>query len=171
MSIDKNALGAAIKQVRSARGLTQTALAEAAGLSKSGNSIALIEQGRRFVSVDTLNSLASALDIPPACLAILGSRNSGKNKAASDFMKSLQNLISTVILAEAELRVEEKGERTKPNLVKGQGLAELAAKFRGLSNRPRSKARRAATKISAKVSGISAKVSGKGKRKVLVASK
>ena len=106
MSIDKNALGAAIKQVRSARGLTQTALAEAAGLSKSGNSIALIEQGRRFVSVDTLNSLASALDIPPACLAILGSRNSGKNKAASDFMKSLQNLISTVILAEAELRVE-----------------------------------------------------------------
>ncbi|MBX3414182.1 MAG: helix-turn-helix transcriptional regulator [Pirellulales bacterium] len=100
MAIEKETLGAAIKRVRLARGLTQVQLAETAGLSKGGNSIALIEQGKRFVSVDTLNALAEALDVPVACLAILGSRKIGTNKAATDFMHSLQKVISTVIAAQ-----------------------------------------------------------------------
>lgn len=100
MAIEKETLGAAIKQVRLARGLTQVQLAEAAGLSKGGNSIALIEQGNRFVSVDTLNALADALDVPAACLAILGSRKIGTNKAATDFMHSLQRVITAVIEAQ-----------------------------------------------------------------------
>lgn len=100
MAIEKQSLGAAIKRVRLARGLTQVQLAEAAGLSKGGNSIALIEQGKRFVSVDTLDLLAEALDVPVACLAILGSRKIGTNKAATDFMHSLQKVISAVIAAQ-----------------------------------------------------------------------
>ena len=111
MSIEKETLGAAIKQVRLARGLTQVQLAEAAGLSKGGNSIALIEQGKRFVSVDTLNELANALDVPPACLAILGSQKIGTNKAATEFMHSLQQVISAVILAQEQLPKEEKGKQ------------------------------------------------------------
>ena len=103
MSIDKAALGAAIKRVRTARGLTQVELAQAAGLSKGGKSIALVEQGKRFVSVDTLNALANALDIPPGCLAILGSRSIGRDREATRFMKDLQGLISSVLLAQAEL--------------------------------------------------------------------
>ena len=41
MGIEKKTLGAAIKQVRQARGLTQAQLAESAGLSRGGKSIAL----------------------------------------------------------------------------------------------------------------------------------
>ncbi len=44
MAIDKTALGSAVKTVRIARGLTQSQLARAAGLS----SVALIEQGKRL---------------------------------------------------------------------------------------------------------------------------
>jgi transcriptional regulator with XRE-family HTH domain len=61
MTIEKSTLGAAIRQVRLARGLTQTGLAKATGLSASGKSIALIEQGRRSVSVDTLNLIAKSV--------------------------------------------------------------------------------------------------------------
>lgn len=103
MSIEKAALGAAIKRVRTARGLTQVELAQATGLSKAGKSVALIEQGKRFVSVETLNALAKALDIPPACLAILGSRNTGPDKEFTQFMKNLQELISSVLFAQAVL--------------------------------------------------------------------
>lgn len=103
MAIDKAILGRAVKQVRQARGLTQVELAAAAGLAKGGKSIALIEQGKRFVSVDTLNLLANALDIPSACLAILGSRTIGKNKPATEFMEGLRHLISTVIVAQSHL--------------------------------------------------------------------
>ncbi len=104
MAIEKETLGAAIKRVRLARGLTQIQLAEAAGLSKGGNSIALIEQGKRFVSVDTLNALADALDVPAACLAILGSQKIGTNKAATEFMQSLQKVITAVIHAQEEMQ-------------------------------------------------------------------
>src|SRR5438552_1065170 len=101
MAIEKDSLGAAIKQVRLIRGMTQIELAKAAGLSDGGKSVALIEQGRRSVSMDTLNSIADALSIPPACLAVLGSTKIGDNKAATALMKSLQKLISAVILAES----------------------------------------------------------------------
>jgi len=63
------------------------------------------------VSVDTLNSLAKALDIPPACLAILGSRNIGNDKVATKFMQDLQGLISSVLLAQAKLGGNDKARR------------------------------------------------------------
>jgi transcriptional regulator with XRE-family HTH domain len=107
MSIEKAALGAAVKQVRQIRGLTQIELAKAAGLSKGGKSIALVEQGKRFVSVDTLNAVAKALDIPPACLAVLGSRSIGRDKVATEFMQNLQGLIANVLLAQARLGASE----------------------------------------------------------------
>ncbi|HEY5313385.1 MAG TPA: helix-turn-helix transcriptional regulator [Pirellulales bacterium] len=113
MAIRKEALGAAIKRVRRVRGLTQVQLAEAAGLSKGGNSIALIEQGRRFVSVATLNALADALDVPAACLAILGSRKIGTNKAATDFVHSLQKVISAVMDAQEAAQSDASGEGKK----------------------------------------------------------
>jgi transcriptional regulator with XRE-family HTH domain len=113
MGIEKETLGAAIKQVRLSRGMTQVQLAEATGLSKGGNSIALIEQGKRFVSVETLNALADALDVPAACLAILGSESIGTNKAATDFMHSLQKVISTVIQAQETMQGAAKLERSK----------------------------------------------------------
>lgn len=114
MAIEKETLGAAIKRVRLARGLTQVQLAEASGLSKGGNSIALIEQGRRFVSVDTLNALANALHVPAACLAILGSKKIGTSKAATDFMHSLQKVISAVIEAQEALQDDKATDKEHP---------------------------------------------------------
>lgn len=132
MPIQKETLGTAIKKVRLARGLTQVQLAVAAGLSKGGNSIALIEQGKRFVSVDTLNALADALNVPAACLAILGSQNIGTNKAATDFMHSLQKVISAVMDTQKEMQFDVKAERKKADLV------QSSAKRRSKSSRAKS---------------------------------
>lgn len=73
MAIDRKLLGKAIRQVRELRGLSQVSLAEAAGLQGSPrNSVALIERGEQDVSMETLNALAEALDVPAACLTIRG---------------------------------------------------------------------------------------------------
>lgn len=115
VAISKATLGPAIKSVRMARGLTQEQLAAKVGMNKG--SVALVEQGRRAVSLETLNNVANALNVPPACLAILGSTAIGKNKAATEFMESLQKLISAIVLAQAQFRAEEKGERSKRRTV------------------------------------------------------
>lgn len=101
MPIEKTALGKAIKSIRIARGLTQQELASRAGMSRQGKSIALVEQGRRSVSLEALNQIGLALDVPPACLAILGSSPIAGNKAASEFQQSLQKLISALISAQS----------------------------------------------------------------------
>jgi len=104
MAIDPKTLGAAIKEVRLARGLTQSQLAKQLGFSSGG--VALIEQGKRAVSMSTLNAVANALELPPACLAVLGSRSSGKSKPVADFMEGLKQLISTVIVAQRDLAAD-----------------------------------------------------------------
>ena len=99
MSIDREFLGAAIRKLRLQRGLTQSALAAAAGLVP--NSVAVIERGERAVSVDSLNSLAAALEIPPGCLAILGSNRIAESPQSASFLESLKKLISVTLKAEA----------------------------------------------------------------------
>jgi transcriptional regulator with XRE-family HTH domain len=135
MAIDQSTLGAAIKRVRVARGLTQAELALATSFSKGGKSIALIEQGKRFVSMETLNRLAKALEIPPACLAVLGSRNGGKSKAATAFMESLKHLISTIIVAETDLQTKERAGilRKKAMKIEERNLSEVANLFETFS--------------------------------------
>ena len=141
MAIDPRVLGAAIKQVRTARGLTQTELAQAVGFSSAGKSIALIEQGRRQVSVKSLNSLANALSIPPACLAILGSRATGKDKSMKDFIESLKHLISTVIVAQTSLTQSKQHKLARRN---GQqpGVEEISVSKVGKLAKRKPKARR-----------------------------
>jgi len=114
MAINKDALGAAIKKVRTIRGMTQIELAKAAGLSDGGKSLALIEQGRRSVSIETLNMIADALKIPPACLTVLGSTGAMKNKAASELMQSLKDLISAVLLAQGDERALADAHHPSP---------------------------------------------------------
>jgi transcriptional regulator with XRE-family HTH domain len=126
MAIDKKQLGSAIKQVRNARGLSQVELARIAGMSGSGNSVALIERGERFVSLDSLNALAKALDIPSACLTILGSTSMGRGKEVNELMQSLKGLITSTLFAQAELRVENDGEKAKQASVRDIGT-DLAA--------------------------------------------
>ena len=100
MILDKSQLGSAIRQVRALRGLTQTRLAIATGLSESRSSIASIEQGRRAVSPETLRTIATALDIPSGCLAVMGSSAGDQGPAADELVSSIRELISSVIEAQ-----------------------------------------------------------------------
>ena len=128
MTIETAKLGLAIKQVRSIRGLTQVALAAAAGLSKSGSSIALIEQGRRSVSVETLNAIASALNIPAGCLAIMGTATGNKNPAASDLLDSVRELITSLLEAEEAVIPRPHVSKRKATLTRPASTATRPAK-------------------------------------------
>lgn len=58
--------GQKLRTLRQARGMSQEALAEAAGLHRTH--ISLIERGRRSVRLETIQSLALALGVRPADL-------------------------------------------------------------------------------------------------------
>ncbi len=79
MTIDDKLLGKAIARFRELRGLTQAQLNEQTGMS----TIQHIEQGRNTVSMSALNKIAAALDVPAACLTLLGSPIEKKDKVLS----------------------------------------------------------------------------------------
>jgi transcriptional regulator with XRE-family HTH domain len=111
MAIDKELLGKAIRKVREMRGISQAALAEQAGLQ--GNSVALIERGQRGVSLDSLNALAEVLDVPAACLALLGTSRTAGDRTRASLVKSLQKLIVATVIAKTDLEVKEKGHSSR----------------------------------------------------------
>ena len=59
-------LGSNVRRLRSARGLTQSALADA--IERSKDLVSRIERGSSAPSFETLESLAAALDVPVAAL-------------------------------------------------------------------------------------------------------
>ena len=111
MAIELKKLGNAIRFLRQKRGLSQSGLGKRAGLSQAA--IAWIEQGRRSVSLDALNSLGNALDVPAECLTILGSAEIEKSKDANAFLASLQKLIFTTVEAREEARAGS-GQKRRP---------------------------------------------------------
>ena len=108
MNIERKQLGAAIRDLRQKRGLTQVELSRAAGLSETGNTVALIERGERGLSLDAMNRIASALQVPAGCLAILGSRTESGHPRLTELLNSPQRLISTTVNVQQEL---ESGRR------------------------------------------------------------
>ena len=62
-------LGATIKQCRSLRKMTQSQLADAAGLSVSH--LCLLEKNERQPSISTIESIAQTLEIPLSVLVFL----------------------------------------------------------------------------------------------------
>jgi transcriptional regulator with XRE-family HTH domain len=111
VAIEKELLGKAIRQVRELRGMSQAALADAAGLR--GNSVALIERGQRGISMETLNDLADALRVPAACLAMLGTSKIADQSDSVRFVTSLQKLIVATIDAQAKLESKEATSKKK----------------------------------------------------------
>jgi transcriptional regulator with XRE-family HTH domain len=60
------AFGAALRELRAERGLSQEALALEAGLNRGYYSG--VERGKRNISLTNIEKLASALDLPPAAI-------------------------------------------------------------------------------------------------------
>jgi transcriptional regulator with XRE-family HTH domain len=108
MAIDQRLLGKAIRRVRQLRGMTQAELAEAAGLR--GNSVALIERSQRGVSMGTLNDLADALEIPAACLTMLGTSKFSALRGSARLVSSMRKLILATITAEEKLLAQESAK-------------------------------------------------------------
>ncbi len=102
MKIDDKLLGKAIARFRELRGLTQAQLNERTGMS----TIQHIEQGRNSVSLTSLNKIATALDVPAACLTLLGSPVEKKDKVLS----SLRGLLEAAM----KLPVEDVSTARKP---------------------------------------------------------
>jgi transcriptional regulator with XRE-family HTH domain len=113
MAIEKDLLGKAIRQIRELRGISQATLAEQAGIR--GNSVALVERGLRGVSMDTLNAIAEALNVPAACLTILGTSKIAGDGDSASLVKSMQKLIVATVSAQARLTAKEVAGETKPN--------------------------------------------------------
>ena len=114
MAIDLKTLGNSIRKIREKRGFSQSQLAERAGLSQAA--IAWIEHGKRASSLDVLNALGEALDVPAECLTILGSRLIANNTEAAAFLASLQKLIVTTVEAQQHSKSSvpvRKRKRTK----------------------------------------------------------
>ena len=72
--------GRAIKMVRSASGLTQSALAER--LSIGASQLSLVESGKRQPTVRVLGEIAEVLRVPPHLLTLLGSNLEDLNQQA-----------------------------------------------------------------------------------------
>ena len=108
MAIERRLLGKAIRKVRQLRGLSQVALAGQAGLR--GNSLALIERGQRGDSLESLNALADALDVPAACLTVLGTSKIAGDRSSTTLVRKLQKLIVATVSAQVELDARDKGE-------------------------------------------------------------
>ncbi|HET6883032.1 MAG TPA: helix-turn-helix transcriptional regulator [Pirellulales bacterium] len=114
-------LGEAVRSIRKSRGMTQADLAKAIGVA--ANTVAILERGERAFSLKTLNALGKALDMPAACLAVLGSpSSSAKNPAASQVVAKLQALITTT------MQVEQRQKKSARHLSKKRAAATNTAR-------------------------------------------
>ncbi|MBK8455326.1 MAG: helix-turn-helix transcriptional regulator [Thiofilum sp.] len=101
-----------IKLCRTARGLSQTELAEKVGVSTSY--ISLIEQGKRDISMSMLSNLAKGLDAPVEILLFMA--------ADKDQIRNLDSQladdISMAILDLLSIKKPKKQEADTPEVVK-----------------------------------------------------
>lgn len=73
-------IGAVVRQLREATGLSQEELAEQAGLHRTY--ISLVERGRRNITVDALSQIAEALGVYPSRLIADAEKADGPRPAS-----------------------------------------------------------------------------------------
>ena len=123
MKIDNDLVGKAIARLREMRGLTQSQLNDLVGMS----TIQHIEHGRNAVSLTCLNKIAGALEIPAACIVLLGSQIDKDDRVLS----SLQSLLEKTIRLDADAKPKKLRRKTPSvkTVRRGkQGMAQSARK-------------------------------------------
>jgi transcriptional regulator with XRE-family HTH domain len=91
MEINKYKIGPVIKEIRTARKITQKELHYKSGLSI--NYLSLLENGKRGIGFDKLNKLAIILGIPAHLFVILATEIPTKKCGLkSRFLKNIQEL-------------------------------------------------------------------------------
>jgi transcriptional regulator with XRE-family HTH domain len=85
--------GKAIRMVRTAYGLTQAELAERLSIGKS--QLSLIESGSRQPSLQVLDEVSIALNIPPHLLTLLASERKDLDKVEDE--KALADLATALL--------------------------------------------------------------------------
>ena len=98
MTIDAMELGRSVRIVREKRGMVLREVAEATGLTL--NYVWMIENGQRAPSVDALNKIAKALNVPAPCLTMLGFRPRGPESAYRKTVDATKAAILAVIDAD-----------------------------------------------------------------------
>ena len=117
MAFDAQKLGSAVKKLRLGSGYTQAELGQQMGLTQAA--VVMIEQGKRGVSMETLDKLGKALNVPAECLSILAFRSISNAKEIADLSQSLQKLIFAVVDARSSTTKQTKSAspsrvRSKP---------------------------------------------------------
>ena len=112
MAFDGKQFGTAIKKLRGDLGLTQSELGQKMGLTQAA--VVLIEQGKRGDSMETIDSLGKALNVPAECLSVLAFRPMSNSKELADFGQSLKELIFAVVDARNSMTKPTARVRSKP---------------------------------------------------------
>jgi transcriptional regulator with XRE-family HTH domain len=105
MAIDSQTLGLALKEVRGVRGMTQSEVAERAGVT--AQYLSLIETGRKLPGTETINLIADALGIPGQWLVFLGGGCPPAQSGSEQFEKldlATKKAIMAAIRADSEFK-------------------------------------------------------------------
>ena len=129
MEVDDHLLGKAIARIRTMRGLTQVQLNEILDM----RTIQFIEQGRNKISLTSLNKIASALNIPAACLVLLGTKIKANDKVLTNLRALLEQSLE---LGKEKNRTKDE-RKAKPNVRNSNGRQKQ--KVRNTKGKSRSK--------------------------------
>ena len=105
MRINQANLGTVIKTIRKQLHISQKELAKRTGLS--ANYLCLLENGRRGIRIDTLNSMAEIFQLPAEILTILAAEPDSANDTDSDvsqLRRELQDLAQSAVDLHISLR-------------------------------------------------------------------
>lgn len=101
MKINPSKFGSGLSALRKTRGLSQAAISETSDLSI--NYISLIENGAKKPSLDAINKLAEAMDIPAQFLVFLGGDDADPDGPFSELIEATREAIYIAVAEDQKL--------------------------------------------------------------------
>lgn len=101
----------AIRIARSIADITQAELADRSGLDRSY--LSLIEGGRRKPSIDALEKIASALEIPFHLLTLLATERNGSSRIGEEQVHSLAKHLTYLLFEDTKEHHERRTDQTR----------------------------------------------------------